>query len=1097
MPTLRQLLASCRQFRPQRTIGALSCATEEVSVVPSNLLVMGTAGFIPSPALLPTVFTPDAKQLEVLNLKDGMSAAVIGAAGTGKTRTLIELLTHKVTSGLEPHHVLTLTPNRMAASRLRNMIASRLGQAIKGPAARTPSSLAFSLVAEHATKLGHILPTLLTGSEQDAIIADLLSGHMDEGVGPAWPEPLVPEVRARRAFRSELRDLWSRATERGWNPHDLARIAREAERPEWLAAAEFWDEYRSVITSFRATAFDSAELLALAATALQDASVMDEVRLVLVDDAQELTYGAVRILQAFASRKVPIIAFGDPDISSTTFRGAIPDFLGRMAVELAVDAENVSTIYLDSVHRHGQDIRELVQGITDMGSAQAGQQRSAKSVITESSNVNVCALERQSAHAEVTAVARLLREKHVKDGIDWSRMAVVVRTGSLVPQLARSLSAAEVPTRTLLSERSLREQPAVMDLVSTVAIALGQDELTSGKLQQLLMSPLVGLTVLELRRLRLALRQQELESGGLRTGEEALMEAISNPADLLTLDFAPARRVAKFAQGLTSLREEANLGASIEELLWTVWEASSLAKIWGEEALGNTVLANEANRNLDAVLALFTSAKRFVERFPQRSAGEFIAELFEADVPEDTLAPQAKSEAVQVCTASALIGAEFDVVAIMSIQENLWPNLRPRGSLLHAQELVEDPRRLNSITDEEKRIQDRKSVLDDELRMFALAASRAKKLVILSAQANDDTLPSAFLRKGARGHVIDRGHRDGQLHEYPLTLRGLTGSLRRALTTEVRDGGSPEQSRLYASALSRLASEGIPGAHPQSWYGMSELSTVEPLVNLEEEGKLVSVSPSKLETWKKNQLAWFIESIVGRTSSTAQGIGSIVHTVFEEAGKNPDAPMDAESLWRSIDARWHELSFDAPWLSEVERRRARKMAGALSEYLQDFSSKGKKLLASEGGFELEIGHAKVRGYIDRVEENISGEVVIVDLKTGKSFPAAKDVPEHSQLACYQLALTEGAISEAPENPTNGGAKLIYVTDGVRGKLYREIVQEPYDAEAIATIKENIETAALGMAGNSFEAVVYIQEEKGVPHSRYEYRIHVAQAVSAS
>ena len=89
-------------------------------------------------------------------------------------------------------------------------------------------------------------------------------------------------------------------------------------------------------------------------------------------------------------------------------------------------------------------------------------------------------------------------------------------------------------------------------------------------------------------------------------------------------------------------------------------------------------------------MALFTSAKRYVERYPDRPAAEFIAELLDADVPEDTLAPQAQADAVLVCTPSALIGTEFDVVAVAAVQENLWPNLRPRGSLLHAQDVMGD-----------------------------------------------------------------------------------------------------------------------------------------------------------------------------------------------------------------------------------------------------------------------------------------------------------------------------------------------------------------------------------------------------------------------
>jgi superfamily I DNA/RNA helicase/RecB family exonuclease len=1043
-------------------------------------------------------YIADPSQAQVLSLPPGDCAAVLGAAGTGKTATLIELVAARVEAGLSPDAILVLTPQRLAATRLRDQIAQRLGLATRGALARTPGSLAYALAVEHAAVTGAPAPTLLTGSEQDAIIADLLAGHIVDGAGPAWPDPLVPEVRERRAFRAELRDVISRATELGWGPTELA--AASSTRPEWRAVAQFWAEYEEVLSNFRLSAFDSSELLALAATALANPEVMPQVKLVLVDDAGEITAGAVRILRAFAARGVAVIAFGDPDTSTTTFRGALPSFVGRFPVELGLPAGSARQIILQHVHRHGPGIRSLVSSFARMGTAEAGLQRQATSCEENWPGAPlISVIERGSATAEATAIARLLRERHVRDGIAFSRMVVVARNGAQVPRLGRALAVAEVPTRTLVSERTIRDHPAALDLLTVLQVALGLQYLDTLLANQLLLSPLGGLSVLELRRLRQALRHEELASGGSRTGDELLLVALASPGDFLTLDFAPARRAGHFAQTLQQLAAEASSSASIEELLWTAWDRSSLAKTWGEEALGSGLVADDANRNLDGVMALFTAAKRYVERFPERSAREFIEQMLSADVPEDTLAPAAQKDSVLVCTPTSLIGAEFDVVVVAAVQENVWPNLRPRGSLLHAQE-VGIP--ASGLTGEALRAANRQSVLDDELRMFTLALSRARQQVIITASNTDDNLPSPFLRRAeALATIVDESDAPALgIREHPMTLRGLVGSLRRALTQSLSSGKAP--STEVAAALAKLAQAEVPGAASETWYGLRELSTDKPLVDLSDPEATVSISPSRLDTWESNQLAWFIDTVVGRTTGIAQGVGTIVHSVVELAGNNPEMPIDTESLLAEVDKRWHELSFEAEWLSAAQHKKARDMMAAVSQYLTEFKADGSALLASEGGFVLTVGKAQVRGFIDRIEQLPSGQVVIVDFKTGKKRPSADEVPAHAQLACYQLALSAGELTTKdgepiPGSTPNGGAKLIYVTDGVGGKLYRAMAQEPYTSDDFAELRQRLESATVGMAGTTFRVEVAIKEDKNDPHLRYEYRIHTVPAVSAS
>lgn len=1036
------------------------------------------------PARAATAGVPrlDGAQAEVLLLADGASAAVLGAPGTGKTTVLVEAVAERVAQrGYATDEVLALSASRTAATALRDRIALRLGVPTNGPLARTATSLAFQLVGERARRLGAEPPRLLTGGEQDQIIAELLSGHMEDGTGPHWPEPLVDEVRALRGFRTELRELMARCAERGITPSRLSELGAITGHDEWRAAARFMAEYQVVVDSYRGGFVDSAELIASAVTVVQEGSSLDRLRAVFVDDLQEATVATLALLRAFAERGVAVIAFGDPDVASTTFRGAQATALGQLESRLGVP---VSRFVLTTAHRQTPALRELTARTTErIGAAAAGVQRMAAAGRPQpaeaeeeaESRPEVVRLVAVSAPAEASRLARKLRERHLLDGVPWSDMAVIVRSGAHVPALARSLAVAEVPTTTSIAGRPLRDDFAARQLITVAGVQLGTIELTPLVATELLLGPFGGLDSVSLRRLRLALRQEELAGDGNRPGDELLVEALQHPAHLATIDAAPARRAGRLAETLRSGREKAEQGASIEELLWHVWERSGLAARWLEHSERTGIVADEANRHLDGVVALFTAARRFVERYPERPAADFVVELLGAEVPEDTLAPGTAGDAVLVCTPSAAIGREFEIVAVAGLQESVWPNLRLRGSLLHPQELADAIEGRTTETEDA-----RAEVLGDELRMFALAVSRARGQVLLTATANDDEQPSPFIRLAGELAVDDAD--DGA---HPLSLRGMVGRLRRRLVTM----GAPDA----AEALARLADAEVEGADPSSWYGLLEPSTTDPLVDLDDPEAVVRVSPSRLETFEKSPLAWFVDTMAASPSGLAAGIGTVVHAVMEEASTSDDRDLSVERLWRGIERRWGELAFESPWLEEKERRRTRTLTAGVSEYLRDFERAGGVLLGSEGSFELRIGRALVRGTIDRVERTPDGTVVIVDLKTGNRTPTAAEAEQHAQLGAYQLAMEHGAIEQAQGLPS-GGAKLLFVAKGVRGKGYREVAQDRVDEERLERLRERVATAAEGMAAATFAGVVDLGERD--PHGSYEYRIHLVPAVSA-
>jgi superfamily I DNA/RNA helicase/RecB family exonuclease len=998
----------------------------------------------------------DASQSAVLALPQDACAAVIGAPGTGKTTTLIELVAHRVLAdGWSPSAVLALTASRSTATHLRDGLAERLGIATSGPLARTVNSIAFDIVGHDRRSSGGTPPRLLTGSDQDSDIGHLLAGHLADGTGPAWPEPLGPDVRRLRGFRTELRELMMRASEYGVSPARLRALGLQHGHPEWVAAAEFTAEYLQVMGGARPDQLDSAELVRAACRALAGGDrgeTVSALRLVLVDDVQEATKSTVNLITALAGRGIAIVAFGDPDVATNAFRGGEPDLLGRLG---AVLGRGVTTLNLDTVYRHGPSLRAFTRAITDrIGTAGTVGHRGAISA-GELGQEAVLRVTASTPARESAAVARRLREHHLLGDIGWRQMAVVVRSGAQVPAVARALALADVPTRTSSGGTALRDHRAARSLLTVVDVGIGRTPLGPELAGDLLLGPFGGLDRLTLRRLRLALRAEELAGDGRRSSDELLVDALSAPGRLVSIDSRVARNADHLAVTLGEVRALGASGGTIEELLWLVWNRSGLADAWFAQAQGTGILAAEANGNLDGVLALFTAATRFVERQPDSGPSVFLEAVLDAEVPEDTLSPRSGGDSVLVTTPSGAIGLEFEVVALLGVQDGIWPNLRPRGSLLYPQEFA------RVMSGQSDAIDTRKEVLHDELRMFALAVSRARRQVIVSAVANDDEAASVFFAL----LPTDAVSCDPAVKP-PLSLRGLTGRLRRELVAP----GSAAAARQAASALARLAAEHVPGADPEQWHGTLPLSSAEPLFDDDEP---VPVSPSKLELFEESPLDWFVQSVSGSSSSTAMGIGTIVHWAMETA---TDPSVDA--LAAAIESRWNELVFESPWLAEQQKHAARTLARGLAEYLADFAGAGKDLVAAEGRFTLSVGRATVNGSIDRVERATDGSVVIVDLKTGSAITKQETIDAHPQLGVYQLAYAAGVLDEflgTLGEHHGGGAKLLYVKKGLRGKSYREGIQQTLDEEHLEGFRTRIRQAAIGMAAAQFRGSLNLEQ----------------------
>jgi superfamily I DNA/RNA helicase/RecB family exonuclease len=1037
---------------------------------------------------------------------------VLAGPGTGKTTTIVESVVERIERrGVDPERVLILTYSRKAAGELRERVTGRLRRTTRTPLALTFHSYAYALLRREAVQAGETPPRLLTGPEQLLEIRRLLHGELEDGARE-WPVALREPLKTR-GFAEEVRDFLSRAGERGLGGERLQELGRQYGRADWVAAGRFLERYEVRFDLDPEPALDYAELIRAAAGVLSDPEVRRRERaahdVVFVDEYQDTDPAQEFLLRQLAGDGRDLVAVGDPDQSIYGFRGAdvrgILEFPRRFPTR---DGRDAPVVALRVCRRSGADLLEAsrrvatrlpaapmpdpispsdpitppmppmpsapsVPFVSESPPAVAGRRRAHghRELLTlpdmEAGDVRV--LLADSVSQEAAVVADTLRRAHLIDGVPWHRMAVLVRSAKRqVPLLRRALVSAGVPTMVAGDEVPIAQEPGVRPLLTTLKVALDVGELDEGVAEELLTGPLGGTDMIGVRRLRRAMKIAENEAlaapdpdgpeetEAARTSGELLVAALNDARELTRIEphtALPAERVAKL---LATAREAVREGATAEELLWAIWHTSGLAEKWTDLSLAGGARGAQADRDLDAVVALFDHAARFVDRMPKAGPEVFLDDLASQEIPGDTLAERAPDgDAVRVLTAHRSKGLEWDVVVVAGVQEGVWPDLRLRGSMLGVEDLVEvvEGGKPSAAALASK-------LLAEERRLFYVAATRARRRLVVTAVGGEDTdeRPSRFLSELMPG-AVEAATVDDRARW--LNMSALVADLRSAVTDPTK---SEKIRQKAATQLARLAAAGVQGAHPNDWYALTPMTDDRPLSWPDD---IVRISPSAVESFTKCGLRWLLETAVGAAgTSSAQGLGTVIHALAVLAAT--DLPSE-DLLGKRLDDIWHELDFGGVWFNRKQRQVAEKMIAKFWRWHQE---NPRELVALEEAFTATVSDGvEIRGRVDRVERDSDNRAVIIDLKTGGSKPKAGELDRHPQLGVYQLAALLGAFARHGMTEP-GGAALVQVGKASGKHDALEQTQGALaDDKDPGWAKDLVDTVAIGMSGPFFQAKV--------------------------
>lgn len=997
---------------------------------------------------------------------------VRGGPGTGKTSLLLEVAAAHVAAGADADSLLLLTGSGRLPAAARGALTATLlaaggpaaTRAIREPLVRTVHGYAFAVLQRAARRAEAAPPRLVTGAEQDSVIRELLAG---DGAR-AWPSSLHAAL-GTDGFATELRDLMARCAERGVDPAELVRLGKRYRRPEWTAAGRFARQYEQVMLLRAAVgtaapqattpALGAAELVgaALEAFAADPGLLVEErsrLRLLLVDDAQLLDPQAARLVRVLAAGVQRAVIAGDPDQAVFGFRGAEP------AALLSDDPTpgGAPTVHLTASHRCAPAVIRAVNTIAARLPGRSATRR-LEAVGPDAGSVTVRTA--VSGHAEAALIADTLRRAHLVDGVPWSQMAVIVRSvPRAAARLPRTLTAAGVPVALPIAGGLLAQQPAVAALLTVLQCAA--EGVDGPRALALLTGPIGRVDPISLRQLQRVLRRGAAADPESDPGDR-LVAVLRGEAGQLPVAHARAlRRVRAVLQA--AARSHAD-GRDPHHTLWQAWNRSGLQQRWLSATQRGGPAGAQAGRDLDAVTALFDLTEHYVAR----TAGATLTGLIEHVTAMQLVMPRTEAaagvEAVEVLSAHAALGREWDLVVIAGVQEGLWPNTVPRGGVLGTQRLLDS---LHGLGDE---VSARAPLLAEERRLLVAAMGRARHRLMITAVdgegdggATEEQLPSEFHAELAACATPDGVPAPAPPVAAPpvLSAAGVVGRLRAAVCAP--DGVVTDSERADAATqLARLVRAGVPGADPADWHGTAPVSTEEPLWRTEG-GQVVTLSPSALQSLLDCPLRWLAERHGGTDGRDLRStIGSLMHALVAESA------VSREELLAELDRAWRQLPFESPWHSANEQDRHRAMIETFlawrAQTRDELTEVGTEI-AFDGVIDAGEG-VRLRGRIDRIERDAAGRLVVVDVKTAKTPVSKDDAQQHAQLAVYQLAVEAGLVGP-DEQP--GGARLVYPAKTAAGGA-TEREQDPLTPESGRDWRERIAAAAAATAGPQFTARV--------------------------
>jgi DNA helicase-2/ATP-dependent DNA helicase PcrA len=964
----------------------------------------------------------------------GSPLLIRGAAGSGKTRLILDRYRWLVEQGTLPERIVLLTPSAARADAARATLEEQLRDGYSELVVVTPAQFAAAVLSRAGSKRDLLAATLSAGDRLAMLaerIAELPLQHHDFG-GNAGAL-LGDFVRRIDRLKAEL-----------IGAGEFSAWAEQQDSPREREFAAIFAAHDRMVGELGAC--DEGDLVRLAIRLLADQpSSRQPFQQVLIDDAQELDLGPATLARAVAGGALTVA--GDPLAALWRFRGA-----GAARLD-AFETRGTRVVRLLASHRCPPAIAEAAWAVAleaggarpDGGRSSGGEARRSSGeagLAQRSVQFWRCENERAQAQAVAAEIERLVAREQVAP----ERIAVIVAEVGREGQAVSVALEERAVSHRVVGDATFFQRAEVRDLLAWLRLLADPGD-AAAVVRALARAP-IELRSVDIARCTQIARRRKLD---MVAALAAATESPQVPPEARERIRVFLKLYRACAAQIDTMRPDLYVHRLIERL------GLRRQQLFAAQA--------DVVERLRALARFGELAAAHVVRMPQATAREFarsIAAVAEQGLSEREEPDLSGADGVQVLALDVAGGLEVDHVFVLGLNASV-----AGSSALDCEPvpdaLLREPLPADDDATRRARLRQRLYVAVSRAReravlVYAAGGERGAQVVPLEAiEAARDALGCEWLDltedlfgPAETLHSTYRLLRDelmegttraaGRLAELRLDTdldvshavvrylellklaaliarddvgdgQGMAEALR-DINVRIEQAVTADQREIFTSSLLDeylldAERDVRRRAHAVAARDEPSLARFLPM-----RGDGVLLSATDIDTYRACPLRYKFARVfrIPQEPTLHQRFGIAVHQVLERyhGREEGDELGPLAELLALLDTSWRRAGFGD---SDEERQLRQKATAALTRYHERALQDPGRPVWFERQFSFKLGPHLVRGRVDRVDRLPTGEYELIDYKTGRPKSAGQ-LATDVQLSLYAIGAREAWGLEA-------------------------------------------------------------------------------------